>query len=443
MNCNRSMIIPLMLTAILINDACTRKEIEFGTVPENNYSHLVYIDSVGIQQSTVLTDSFETGGATTLLMGRYKDPFLGIITAKSFFQMDKPSTFQNIPTGTIYDSLVLIIKPNDYYYGDTNRVQTIYVHELAQSIITGYASKIYNTSSTAIKPVPLGSRTLRIRPVLDDSIMIRLDDTRGRELFGKLQEQAGEVTRSEEFLTYFKGISLSTGEADTTNIIGLQTGSGLWMRLYYHTNTPFDVNSVVDFPMLTNTLTYNQITANRAGTGIISITPGISELPSSRTGNYSFSQLGTGLAAKISFPGLRGILLNNQYLKLLKAELILRPAERSFDREKFKLPERIELVSTDATNINQGSLTDSTGNAALYAYPVIDEIYGRNNYYRFDLTSYINHLLSTPGSEDFGVYIQPTFTATAPNVTRFIMGGSSPDGYVSQLRLSVLIINNQ
>ena len=442
MNCNRSAIILLLLSALVLNYACTRKEIEFGTVPENNYSHLVYIDSVGIQQSTVITDSFETGGATSLLLGRYKDPFLGVVSARSFFQMDKPSTFQNIGTDAIYDSLVLVIKPNDYYYGDTSRVQTIYVHELARTIVLSYSGKLYNTGSTNINPVPLGSRTLRIRPVLDDSIMIRLADNKGKELFDKLQAQSTVVTRSEDFLNYFYGISLSTGETDTTAIIGLQTGSNLWMRLYYHTNTPFDINNVVDFPMLANTLTYNQIMANRAGTGIISTTPGVSELPASQTGGYSFTQLGTGMAAKISFPGLRGILLNNQYLKLLKAELILRPAALSFDREKYKLPDRIELQSTDATNISQGSISDSTGNKVLYATPVVDEIYGRNNYYRFDLTFYINHLLSTPGSEDFGLYIQPTFSTVSPNVNRLIVGGSSHDGYISQLRLSVLIINN-
>jgi hypothetical protein len=442
MNCNRSVIFLLTLAALLINTSCTRNEIEFGTIPENNYSHLAYIDSVGIQQSTVITDSFETGSATTLLMGRYKDPYLGIITARPFFQMDKASTFQNIPAGSIYDSLVLIIKPNEYYYGDTNRVQTIYVHELAESIVTGYASKLYNTSATGLKPGPLGNRTMRIRPVQDDSIMIRLDDNLGLSLFDKLKQQATTVTSSDEFLTYFKGISLSTGETDTTAIFGLQTGSSLWMRVYYHTNTPNDVNYVVDFPMLANTLTYNQIKADRTGTGIVSTTPGVSELPASQTGGYSYTQLGTGMASKISFPGLRGILLNNQYLRLLKAELILRPAPLSFDREKYRLPDRIELLSTDATNINQGSLTDSTGNNVLYATPVVDEIYGKNNYYRFDITTYINHLLSTPGSEDFAVYIQPTFTAISPNVNRFIMGNSSHEGLVSQLRLSVLTINN-
>jgi hypothetical protein len=442
MNCKQSAIIVFSVITLLVYSACTRNEIEFGTIPENNYSHLVYIDSVGIQQSTVITDSFATGGATTLLMGRYKDPFLGIITTRSFFQVGRPSDIPELPAAAIYDSLTLILKPNDYYYGDTNRIQTIYVHQLAQTIVTGYADKIYNTSSTDLDPVPLGSRSMRIRPVMDDSIVIRLNDNTGRDLFSKMQQQASEISSSDNFLAYFKGLSLSTGEADTTAVFGLQTGSNMVMRLYYHTNTPFDVNSIVDFPSLANTLTYNQVRADRTGTGIISTTPGVSELPSSQTGNYSFSQLGTGLGCKISFPGLRGILLTSQYLKLFKAELILRPTEFSFDKEKYRLPDRIELVSTNASNITEGSLPDSTGSGVLYANPVIDDIYGRNNYYRFNITSYINHLLSTPGSEDFGVYIQPQFTATDPNVTRFIMGGNSHDGYVSQLRLSLLIINN-
>lgn len=441
MNCNRSVIIPLVLTALLVSTSCTRKGIEFGTVPENNYSHLVYIDSVGIQQSTVITDSFETGSATALLMGRYKDPYLGVITAKPFFQVEKPSVIPELATGTIYDSLALIIKLNDYYYGDTSRVQTIYVHQLAETIVTAYASKLYNTSSTAINPVPLGTRSLRIRPVADDSMIIRLDDNMGRELFDKLRTQSADITNYDNFLTYFKGLSLSTGEGDTTAVFGLQTGTNMVMRLYYHTNTPFDVNSMLDFPSAANTLTYNQIRADRSGTGIVSTTPGVSELPSSKTGNYSFSQLGTGLACKISFPGLRGILLTSQYLKLLKAELILRPADYSFDKGKYRLPETIQLVSTNASNINEGSIPDSTGNGVLYGNPVIDEIYGRNNYYRFNLTAYIDHLLATPGSEDFALYVQPTFTATQPDVTRFIMGGSSHDGFVSQLQLSVLTIN--
>jgi hypothetical protein len=441
MNCNRSVTILLMLAALLVNNACTRNEIEFGTLPENNYSQLVYIDSVGIQQSTVISDSFETGSATTLLIGRYKDPYLGIITARPFFQIEKPSVIPELTAGTIYDSLALIIKLNYYYYGDTSRLQTIYVHQLAQTIVTGYASKLYNTSSTQIDPVPIGSRSMRIRPINDDSIIIRLDDSKGKEIFDKLKEQATEITNYDNFLTYFKGLSLTTGESDTTAVFGLQTGSNMVMRLYYHTNTPFNVNSVLDFPSIANTLTYNHITADRTGTGIISSTPGVSELPASRTGNYSFSQLGTGLACKISFPGLRGILLTNQYLKLLNAELILRPADYSFDKGKYRLPESIELVSTDASNINEGSLPDSTGNGILFANPVIDEIYGRNNYYRFNLTTYINHLLNTPGSEDFAIYVQPGFSATQPDVTRFIMGGNSHDGLVSQLRLSVLTIN--
>ncbi|MEO8404325.1 MAG: DUF4270 family protein, partial [Chitinophagaceae bacterium] len=105
--------------------ACTRNTIEFGTVPENNYTHLSFIDTIGVNLSTVLVDSFPTSSPAAFLVGKYKDPYLGTITAKPFFQMDKPATLPDITAQAIYDSVVLIIHPNDYYYGDTSLQQTI------------------------------------------------------------------------------------------------------------------------------------------------------------------------------------------------------------------------------------------------------------------------------------------------------------------------------
>ncbi|MEO5562883.1 MAG: DUF4270 family protein [Chitinophagaceae bacterium] len=430
----------LGLIVLLSGPGCTRNTIEFGTVPENGYTHLVYIDSVGIKMSTVVTDSFATGGASSFLLGKYKDPYLGVIKAKPFFQLNKPADITDIPVGAIYDSLTLIIKLNDYYYGDTTNVQTIYVNELAQTIVTGYDDKLYNNSNVPVKPAALGTKTIRIRPVTDDSIIIRLDDSKGMELFTKLQQQSTDVTVSANFLNYFKGISLSTNERDTAAVIGVQASTGIVMRVNYHTNTPFNETHFIDFPSISNSLAFNQILADRSGTGLVAGI-GVTELPSSATGSNSFSQPGTGLDLKIIFPSLKGILLTSDYVKLLKAELILRPAEFSFDRNKYKLPERLLLAYTNATNLNNGLLSDSTGRGTLYATPVIDDIYGQNTYYRFNVTAYINQLLLSPGTEKYGLYVTPEFSTTQPHVNRFVMGGTGHSAYTTQLRLSFLTVN--
>jgi hypothetical protein len=411
--------------SIIVLVSCTRATIEFGTVPENNYTRLVYIDTVNVKLSS-------------FLLGRYKDPYLGVISAKPFFQVDKPSVLPDIPSTAVYDSIVFIVKLDDYYYGDTTRSQTIYVHELAQSIVTSYDDKLYNTSNIPVKPVALGSKTLRIRPVADDSISIRLNDTKGVELFTKIRQKHTDVTGTDNFLYYFKGISLSVHPDDTTAVYGLTAGSVI--RVHYHTTIPNQERHFVDFVSLSNALAFNQVLADRTGTGIVSGISGVTEIPSALTGNNSFSQRGTGLRLKLGFPSLKGILLTEDYVRLLKAELIVRPAFLSYDKTKYPLPSSMFLATTDATNLIGSTLADSTG-SVMYASPVIDEIYGQNTYYRFNITSYMGQLLQTPANEKQGLYLMDYDAETALRPTRLILGATGHINYTTQLQLSVLIIN--
>jgi len=140
----------LLVVAALICvwlSSCYRNDIEFGATPENNYSRLVYVDTISPVLSTILSDSFVTGNAQTFLLGKYKDPYLGIISAKPFFQLAIPTDPPVIPGTAQYDSAVLMIRPNNYYYGDTSRAQTIQVNELAQTIEYSYNNSLYNTSN--------------------------------------------------------------------------------------------------------------------------------------------------------------------------------------------------------------------------------------------------------------------------------------------------------
>jgi hypothetical protein len=418
---------------------CTRKEIEFGTVPENNYTYLVYIDTVSIRLSTILTDSFATGSTTSFLVGKYTDPYLGIIRTKSFFQVDKPANI-SLPTGAIYDSISLIMRLNDFYYGDTTQLQTIAVNELAQAITLGYADKLYNTSNVEVKPAPLGSVTKSIRPS-DDSIRIRLDDTKGMELFTKLQQQSSDVSTTDAFLNYFKGLSLSTTTGDNAAVFGLDGAAGkVVIRVHYHTNIPFEQLYYVDFPSLANEYAFYQLITDRSGTGIVPGITGITEIPSAQTNNYSFSQSGTGLDLKLTFPSLKNILHAGKYVKLLKADLFVRPAFQSFDLNKYKLPSSLSLASTDASNLHNGSVLDSTGQGIISATPVIDQVLGQNNYYRFNITTYINQLLGTAGAGNEGLLIVNNSSA-ASQLSRLVLSTVGHSNFTTQLQLSILIIN--
>jgi hypothetical protein len=434
-----SFLIIYVITSVCIS--CTRNTIEFGTVPENNYTRLAYIDTVGVRLSTVLTDSFSTASPSSFLLGRYKDPYTGVVSARPFFQLDKPSVLPDIPATAVYDSIVFIIRSDNYYYGDTSRLQTIYIYELSQSIVTGYNDQLYNTSNFPVKPDVLGSRTLRIRPVADDSIVIRLNDSKGSELFNKIKQKHTDVSGTDAFLNYFKGISIATGTDDTTAVYGLLSGAGtLVMRVHYHTTIPDQQRHFVDFPSMLNSLSFNQLLTDRTGTGIVPGISGLTEIPSYQTGNHSFSQPGTGLRLKLGFPSLKGILLTEDYVRLLRAELIIRPAFLSYDQNRYPLPGSLFLAYTDNTNLLGNSVPDSTG-GVMYSSPVIDEIYGQNTYYRFNITSYIGQLLQTPANEKYGLYIRDQSETSGLRVDRLVLGTTGHSNYITQLQLSVLIVN--
>lgn len=434
----------LPILFLLFALSCTRKEIEFGTIPENAYTDLAYIDTVTVQLSTVLTDSFATNSDTSFLFGRYKDPYLGSVTAKPFLQMSAPATVPDIPASAVFDSLSLIIRPNSYYYGDTSKTQTIVVHELAQAIAHTYNSQLFNTSNIPVKPVVFGSRVIRFSPYETDSIAIRLSNSKGEELFEKLRQKSTDVTTQAEFINYFYGITLGVADNDTSAVFGLYgNDASVVMRVHYHLTIPYPEAAFIDFVSLANEYAFTQIIPDRAGTGLMPYTPGLSELFPSGTKNISVFQPGTGLALKMIFPSLKQILYreNGGLVKLLKAELLVKPKYLSSDIYQYKLPASLSLAQTDETNVLGGALADSTGQGTLIAIPVIDNVYGINNHYRFNVTYYINQLLTTTGSEKKGFYLfQPS--SNSRNIDRMIVDASSGKDAGAMLLLYVLNINN-
>jgi hypothetical protein len=290
-----------------------------------------------------------------------------------------------------------------------------------------------------VNPVPLGSKMIHLRPATDDSILIKLDNAKGLELFSKLKAKTEDMTISDNFLNYFKGLSLSTGIDDTSIVYGLK--DTVVMRVSYHTTTPFPVGGTIDFISQVNPEAFNQILTDRSGTGLTPSNKGVSEISSLESKHLSFTQPATGLYLKILFPTLKGVILNENIVRLLKAELIVRPLYQSFDRYKYLLPSQLFLLSTDGSNIPGAGSAAIPGNAAQNVSPVIDDLYGQNNYYSFDVTTPVNTMINTAGSEDDGFFVIQGLAGSSLQLNRLVAGDATIPGYTTQLKLSVLVIN--
>lgn len=432
-------VFPLLFLLLIIGVSCYRNDIQFGSTPANTYTKIVYIDTVEPRLSTVLLDSFITNSPISFLIGKIKDPYLGTVSAKPFFQMTMPAPLPSIPVTAHYDSTCLIVYLNRYYYGDTTKTLTIQANELALPISYSYSTNLYNTSNVSIKPTPLGSRSLKIRPSIDDSFLVRVNDTKGLELFTKLQQQSADLTSSDKFLNYFRGISFSVGANDTSVVYGVRSVAGkVIMRVYYHLTTPVFQSEVADFTSMNNTYAFNQIITDRTNTSLYSATPGNKEFPSENTNQLAFTQYDAGVLLKATFPTLKGILQSDAIVKLLKAELIFKPEAHTYTGP-FRLPPALFLAQTDATNNIGPQVYDSTGSAILNVPPVIDNIYGINTYYRYNITSYISNLLTTPGTEKSGFFLMEKEDTTI-EVNRAVIGNIHSDSK-TQLLLTVAVVN--
>lgn len=429
----------LLMAALLQFTACYRETIQFAGDPPPGYTTIVRIDTITPQVSTVITDSFTTGSASSFLMGSIADPHLGTITARAFMQMGLPGTEIDIPEHAVFDSLTLLVPLNHYYYGDTQAVITAAVHELDETIALGYNDHLYNTSNFQVKTTALGSRQLRIRPLTDTVFSVRLSDAKGMELFNKLKRKDNDVLSSDDFLLYCKGIRLSATVAGAGTVYGIGvSGDTIRMRLHYHTTIPYPEEKHLDFPRLENALSFRQILVTRNGTLPDPVTAGRNEFPSASTGHMAFTQAGTGVLMKVLFPSLRNILSTDMPVNLLQAELIVRPVEQSF--VTLALPPALRLSQTDESNFIGSFLADSSGVSILAASPVIDPLYGLNNHYRFNITNYINQLLQTPGSGGTGFFLVENHPSSTTRLHRGVFGDASLTGNNIQLVLHVLTV---
>jgi hypothetical protein len=432
----------LVVTTLLTS--CYKNQIQFGNDLNESDTRIITVDTVTPVLSTLVLDSFVTSGLNMLSVGRVVDPLLGTTTASSFFQLGLPTKSNitdDIPLDAIYDSLALIMTPGSTYYGDTTKAQTFSVYELAYQPQYSYADKLYSTSTVQKLPVPWASKSLKVTPVRGDSLFIRLSNTKGLELFNKIRTKAEEVQSVDNFLNYIKGLTVETASNDNGAIYNFAAGdTTMRMRLYYHVSLPYKEDKVIEFPITRTEYQFNRVVSDRSNTALTPQYTGQKEFFSSKANPFGLTQTGTGVMLKIKFPSLREILKLAPTIKLLNAQLIIRPVEKTFDYAVFPLPPSLYLSQTDATNSIGYPVPDITGTATQLSSPIIDEIYKLDTRYVFNVTSYMNSLLSTANSTENGVFLMEEVPGEAKLMNRAVIGSWENPQYRTQLVLTVMTI---
>ncbi len=418
-NCGRNSVTVFFISSALVLlffvTGCQKTDINFGSqFLDNNYTQLVRIDTVAAQMSTRYYDSIQTSGTGKGIAGIYNDPIFGMVTASTYLKLTPPAySIDTDYTRSTFDSLVIIIKPDGHYYGDTLTPVHLDAYRLSAPLQPppdrfGNSTAYYNFDAIAQYPTSLGGTDFLYYPhnPNSDSIRIKLSQSLGSELFTLMQQKDMTIQNVLNFQNYFYGLCISPG---TNPALVLGFNDSIHVRMYYNEPGVITVSTFKDFVFNDATNQFNSISVNRAGTALANAHPDIYNLVSSSlTGNKAYLQSTTGTAAQISFPYLRGLLQIPSYVALTRATLVLKPALGTYD-PILTLPDSLRLTQTDTYGDMLGDLAISNGSSstALIGTLNVDYLYGQNTQYTFDITNYINAQLAVSANNGNGLIISP------------------------------------
>lgn len=423
----------LILLCTCFAFSCTKKAQFIETVSPTENPYLVQVDTFSGNFIITREDSFPTSSATYGLVGYHRDPDLGTTYAEHYSRFDLP-TLPELDNTMKFDSLEMIIKLNHQYYGDTLTPMQLYIRQLTEPIYREN-NTFYNTSRFAASATSLGVFKGTIRPQGEDSIRVMLDPQFGEELFSLIKSKATQVSSNDRFQEFFQGIRMSADSNQTKYLLGMK--DTLKMVLHYHEDVGNINLKTINFISTGTPYRFNYIARNYGNSPLAPLNTA-KELNASNTNNRFFLQEFTYLRTRIEFPSLKDILKLSDYVKILNAQLEVKPDNTT--PAIYPLPASLNCYLRRSDQTLSGALANadgSTQDGSLY----LDQLYGTGTHYVFDVTSY---LLSQINADNYNAQ-QLVLAGTSDNNNLRRLSGNAigAANLRSRLIVSMLIYKNQ
>lgn len=434
----------LFLGSFLI--ACDSDADEGKFVVGSNYLSLnnkvVQIDTTTVMMSTITFDSLVTSGQDRILVGNYNDPIFGVLKSEAYFQLSNTSSSYSIGSAStsdtensnyVFDSIAVVLKYDDYFYGDTTKVQTFDVHRITQKVKPNTDdSSFYNSSKLSYDATSLGSYSYKPRPTEKDSIHVRLSDAFGSALFLRLKNN--EITNFDEFTEYLKGIVIVPNVSNSSSVIGFDLSSEV--RLYYSKYQSGEEESIVkSFTVADATKQFNAISLDKTGTLIQNLPASSSKLVSTLSGNKGFIQSGSGLACRLDFPNIKELNYVSDQGTIVDAVLTIKAVNNSYS-DTYALPESLQVYEVDHLNRLIGALTDSEGNELLANLNKSKDELNENVQYTLSIGSFLQkEMLKESSSRSSLILTIPNYNK---EVSRVVLGDQNLASNKMELKIYYL-----
>lgn len=374
--------------------SCDKVDIAFGNTGTSGDPNITYYDNFAVDIATYKPDSFITSGHNLLAAGYHHDTALGVMQAGTYLQLALPGSNPLLHAAVAYDSLELLLYPNGQFYGDSIKPFTVQAFRLTQNISSDAGDVYYNTSSFGYNNTAIAKQSISLNSKTGSVVAVRISDVLGKELFDKFKSGDDVIGSSEKFTDYFRGLFITADSTQTGSVAYFTaTADSPVVRLHYHTLGLFAEKKQFDFTY-TTAKQFNHITTRFTNAAYTALNTAKTLLePATSSGNRAIFSTGFAGAVKITFPGLLSLKEQHPYIKVVKALLVIRPDTRSAV-SPYRLPDALYLYKTDDSN-QPGAGIFETGSTSLQTGSlVIDNLYGENTYYSYDITSFINEKIT-------------------------------------------------
>ncbi|NML65371.1 DUF4270 domain-containing protein [Hymenobacter sp. RP-2-7] len=425
---------------VMLVGACSADITGIGVgLPDANANTGAYlVDTITVRASTVLRDSVPTSTSSYLLAGRYTDPLLGTLEARSFFRVGLSTTFTP-DASYLLDSVVLVLKPDTYRYGDTTKTQTLFsIYPMKTPVSNtqvSYASPKYTKadfdSTTLLNEQAAPVR--RARPNLT-TLRIRLKKSFGQSLLDA--GQTGRIATQDEFQAFFPGLAVLPGATDNAALVRMSaTSTDAGLFLYYHTAADASTEQNITLQIATGNGHYFQVRANRrtGSVGAALPTQPLQKVSASLTGEQTFVEGALGLQTKLEFPYLSSIRQFGQNLTITNAQITAQVPATSLT-PYLPTPPSFNIYLSNANNQPVSTTTYATANYT----PGVSTLTGLDQgTYNWTITSYVQAVLAntTPNN---GMLLA---SGTPELPTRVALGSQRSVLNKLQLRLYLISLN--
>ena len=414
---------------------------EVGSDFIENSIQVRVLDTFSIKTGTFKLDSIITSSTNRILVGNVVDEKLGTLSAKSYLELIT-SNF-SISTDAVYDSIGMILNYDNYYYGDTTKVQTYTLHRITETVEPeDDATSFYNTSSLEYDAAILGQLSFTPRPNKStDSLFVKIDDILGEEIFDKIVNN--DINNTDDFLQYFKGLVIAPDTSVNSHVLGFNaqttTGTGnSIMRLYYSIIDDDSENNdyYIDFVISAAGQQFNEIKTDLSSTVLGDFEDGEEIKLSTVTDNLLFAQSGTGISARIEMPSIKRLSELYENAATLSAELTFSPLKGSYSDDN-PLPEYLSVYIVDHKNRIIQQLTDIDGNTASAILIADTDEFNEDTYYYVNLSGFVEQILYSDTDLNYALMIQSeNFSKEVSNVV--IENNASTN---REVKLSVKYLN--